>query len=475
MSGAGARRKGPSRGGSPARRAALLALVRVDEARAFGPEALTAAFREHAIDGRDRAFATELAGGVLRWRKLLDHLIGAFSRRPVHRISPWTRNALRLGAYQVRFLASVPGPVACHETVELVKEREPWAAGFANGVCRALVERHGEVQLPDPADDPVRAVSVAASHPEWLVARWIARLGLDETITLCRTNNEPPAVTLRVNLARTSRDRVAAELARAGIEVVEGEYSPAALRIRGGGAVEELPGFREGHFQVQDESSQLVAWSLAPAGGRVADLCAAPGGKTTHLAELFASRSPEAPQTPRIVAFDRHPARLARVAENASRLGLSPWIDVRAGDAGELDPRETGLFERVLVDAPCSGTGVLRRRPDLRWRKEAGDLEALVAAQRRLLARAADLVAPGGALLYTTCSIEPEENEEAAAWFLSVRADFVASPFLHLLPEPAKGRLGKERFGLDGATLQLYPHRDGVDGFFLFRAEKLKI
>ena len=458
---------------APARRVALSVLVRVEGEGAFAPLALDAEAREARLAPRDRRLATELVYGTLRWRGRLDHLLAPFSSRPWSSLSPWVRNALRLAAYQVLFLRSVPAAVAGDECVALVKERERWAAGFANAVFRAFLRGWEQVSFPDPATEPVAYIAAWHSHPEWLVRRWCARFGAEACAALCSANNAVPPLTLRVNLTRTDAGRLRAALEANGARVEPGRLVPEALTVHGTGGVESLPGFAQGHFQVQDESSQLVAWVVdPPAGGRTVDLCAAPGGKATHLAErLLAAGGPDAGAAePRIYAYDLHPRRLGLIAQNARRLGVDGVIRLEARDAAAVTAEEVGHFERVLLDAPCSGTGVLRRRPDLRWQKSTGEIASLVAAQRRLLAGAARLVAPGGALVYTTCSLEPEENEENAAWFLREHADFRPAPLRPLLPPPAGRHFTDERFSLEGSALQLLPHVDGVDGFFIFRA-----
>lgn len=457
---------------APARQVALDVLIRVEQEGAFAPLALEAVGRRRNLAPRDRRLATELVYGVLRWQGRLDYLLASFSSRPWHKLSAVVRGALRLAAYQALFLDSVPAAVAGSESVALVKRREPWAAGFVNAVWWAFVRGYREVAFPDQTRDPDGFIAAWHSHPRWLVERWRARWGAEGCAALCEANNAAPPTTLRVNITRTEPQRLAERLAQRVAHVERGRLCPTALLLRGSGPIEALPGFGEGHFLVQDESSQLVAWVVAPRPGeRIADLCAAPGGKSTHLAEqLLAAAEGESRDEGAIFAFDVHPRRMGLIAQNARRLGVQHLLRLQVADAARLDPGEVGQFDKVLLDAPCSGTGVLRRRPDLRWQRRPEEMPALVEAQRRLLERAAALVAPGGVLVYATCSVEPEENEENARWFLRTHPDFRPSPLAPYLPAPARERIDASRFALEGSALQLLPHLDGCDGFFIFRA-----
>lgn len=453
---------------SKARRVALDALIAIEEG-AYAAQAIGERLGSR-VPPRERRLATELVYGVTRWRGRIDHHLRSFAKRPLERLSPRVRNALRLAAYQALFLHSVPGPVACSESVLLVKEREPWAAGFVNGVCRSLLRFEGELPIPDRERSPVEHLATLHSHPAWLVERWIERLGFDETAALCQVNNASPPITLRVNPLRARVEEVEAALRERGLFVERGRLSPAALRIEGAGAVDALPGFAEGRFSVQDESSQLVAWVVdPPTDGSTADLCAGPGGKSAHMAERVAAQEGVGGKA-RIWSFDVHPHRLELVLQSARRLGLEGVIQGAVADARSLEGLGLPPFDRVLVDAPCTGTGVLRRRPDLRWRRRPADLEALVLLQRELLSEAARRIRVGGALVYSTCSVEEEENVQNAEWFLEAHPGFAPSPLLPFLPRRAQERLGPERFALEGSALQLWPHIDGTDGFFIFRA-----
>ena len=423
---------------SRARVAALRALVRVEEDRAYAPLALAGELSSMALERRDRALATELVYGVLRWQGRIDHYLQHFSNRPIQKLTSWSRGALRLALYQVIWLDSVPAPVACSESVLLVKEKEPWAAGFVNGVCRAFTRRWREVPVPDQESDPVAFLSTVHSHPEWLVRRWVARWGEERALAVCQSNNEPAPVTVRVNLNRTRVDILAKRLEAAGVGVEPGKLlacGASAHRRRSG---RTPPGYEEGHFQVQDESSQLVGWIVDPGpSDRIVDLCAGPGGKSTHLAELAVLRARgEGGNVPPLLSVDVHPHKTGLVKSNALRLGVDRQIRTMVADATKITSSLDETFDKVLVDAPCSGSGVLRRRPDLRWQRTPSEIDKLVAVQREILRSAARLVAPGGVLVYSTCSLEDEENRGNVEWFLTEFPEFRPRRSAHFCQSP---------------------------------------
>lgn len=445
---------------SPARRAALAALTAVaDGQRATA--ALHASFAQNPLPARDRALATELVYGVLRWQGQLDWLIDRAAEGGRHRPSGPVRHVLRLAAYELLHLQSVPARATCHQAVELVREYRPQAAGFVNALCRRMqrLTAGGTEHLwPDADEDPVAHLAVRYSHPHWMVARWLQRWGWEETEALLAANNVPPPLTVRVNRLRTDRETVLARWRAAGLDADVTELSPDGLRLHGTeGGVPSLPGFAEGWFVVQDESSQLVGWAVAPRPGeRVLDMCSAPGGKTTHLAELMEDRGT-------IVALDVEPSRLRLLEDNVRRLGLRSIVP-RALDAAAVAGAGLEPFDRVLLDAPCTGLGVLRRRAEARWQKKPDDVQALAELQRRLLDQAATQVRPGGVLVYTVCTTEPEETVNQIDGFLARWPQFRPDPLAPVLP-PSAARLVAD----GAATLTLLPHRHGVDGFFIAR------
>jgi 16S rRNA (cytosine967-C5)-methyltransferase len=391
------------------------------------------------LSSADRRLATNLAYGVLRRRGTLDALLAPLVTRKRDEVEPWLWDALCLGTYQLALLTQIPVHAAIHETVELAAQfGVPRAKGFLNGVlrtCAALVtqeqasapaanalpmeggsyRRLGRAVLPDPATLPVEYVAAAFGLPMWLARRWYDRLGKEEAFRLGFWFAGPAPLTLRCNLLRCSRDQLVSALTAAGYQAEAGEH-PQAVRLREFASVRDLPGFAEGWFTVQDESAMCVGSALAPAVGSVVlDLCAAPGGKTTHLAELMGNEG-------RIIACDVEEKRLRTVRELSGRLGLT-IIETVLLDPAKNDAPE-GPFDAVLVDVPCSNTGVLGRRPEARWRLAPGDLWHLVHLQERLLRTACQRTRPGGVVVYSTCSIEPEENGELIRKMLRVMPDF---------------------------------------------------
>lgn len=355
--------------------------------------------------------------GVLRQRGYLDWVIGRFaqSRR---RQSAKLKNLLRLGSYQILFLDRVPASAAVNETVGLAKTLGGKAvAGFVNAVLRAMT-RSETIPLPDPADDPVLHISVKYSHPEWLVKRWLKRLGPEQTVALCVLNNEIPPVTVRVNSLQISREALTAELKDEGIDVTPCRVSSSGLMLRSVTDLKRWAAYERGDFYIQDEAAQLVGFAVDPKPGeRILDSCAAPGGKTTHLAELMSDRG-------KITAADADPKRLERVGQNASRLGLTSIRTIAADAARNLEALGTILYDRILVDAPCSGLGILRRNPDAKWYKNETVIGKMAALQLKILNNVAPLLKPGGVLVYSTCTTEPEENENVIGAFLSGRREF---------------------------------------------------
>jgi 16S rRNA (cytosine967-C5)-methyltransferase len=393
----------------------------------------------------DRALCQELVYGVTRWRRALDWLIGQKTARLPKR--PGVAVLLRLGLYQMFWLSRIPDHAAVHETVELAKALGFHAeAGFLNALLRGYarerepaIARLGRLRMEEPG--------LGYSHPDWLCARWRERWGGGNLAALLEWNNSPAPVFARVNTLKTAAEPLTQAWTAEGVvwrEAVFDWTGPGLLyQIEFPPPLTQLPSFQAGGFYVQDPSTLLAVKELEPrAGERVLDLCAAPGGKTTFAAQLMLNQG-------RVLACDESQLRLGLLRENCARLGVSCVETALAADVpGGADPLE---FDRVLVDAPCSNTGVLRRRVEARWRVTPGEIERLRKAQLVLLRQAAPRVRPGGRLVYSTCSLEPEENEDLVRAFLSERADF---------------QLIRQR--------TLLPFRDGVDGAFAAVMERTK-
>lgn len=449
-----ARAAAAARQPSPARAVAARVLERVEAQAAFADLALEAELERRRLAPRDVALATELVYGTLRWQRYCDWILGPHSRRPLAALDPRVRVLLRMTAYQLAFLDRVPAFAAVNDAVSLAPRR-PGAPAFVNAVLRALARRGAHEREPAPPRDPVEALAVRCSFPTWLAARWVARWGPAEAEALMRALNERPPLTVRANVLRATPGALAARLAaEEGLAATPTRFAPEGLLVEHGGPPGAWRAFADGACTVQDEASMLVSRLLdPPPGGTVADVCAAPGTKSTHLAELMGDRG-------RLLAFDPDPARLARVREAAARLGLAA-IETHRGDVEALAPAFAGACDAVLVDAPCTNLGVLRRHPEVKWRRQPADLAAAARRQGAILAAAASLVRPGGRLVYATCSLEPEENEAVVGAFLAGHPDFRSDPPA-VFPLP---------LGADG-VLRCLPHRHGTDGFTAVRLRR---
>ena len=426
----------------PARTAAYHALRAIAAGHTDLPSAL-ARSRTHLSDERDRALAAEIVTGTLRWQRSLDHLVEHFANRRIAKVDPDVLHVLRLSLYQLLHLDRVPASAVVDAAVDLVRQaRKPSAAGFVNAVLRAALRQRHRLPLPsrpdtggstgsdagggsntDDGTDRAAALAylgVTHSHPEWLVARWFDRHGFDATERWVRFNNETPRLALRVNTLRAGRDEVAAALGAAGVDTAPTQHAPDGLIVTAGnplrapvpGSVSgSSSGSLSGSFFVQDEASQLVSLVVAARPGeRVLDLCASPGGKTVAMAA-------DTRDTGLLVACDVRARRVRLLRDTVKTSGAACVRVAHVASSGPLPFAQ--VFDRVLVDAPCSGLGAIRRDPDIRWRRSEADLEGFARDQLALLERAAAVVRPGGTLVYATCSSEPDENEVVVDTFLS--------------------------------------------------------
>lgn len=444
-----------------ARDMALNVLKHVEEDGAYANLALNKVLEEHRPKKIDRAFATELAYGTLRALNTVDWVLSRFLKQPLSSQTIWVRNILRIGAYQLLFMDRVPPSAACNESVELAKKyANPGMVKFVNGVLRNITRNLSNIEYPDINDDPLGHISLKYSHPTWLVKRWLQEYGVDQTIQLCKTNNETPPNTVRTNTLRISREDLILRLEQEGVKAEKTKHAVEALIVDGFLSYRSLPSFQQGLFQVQDESSMLVGHALKPEpGSKVIDAAAAPGGKSTHLGQLMGNKG-------KILAFDVHPHKLSLIEDNCRRLGVT-IIEGKTADAREMPKELENWADYVLLDAPCSGLGVLRRRPDARWRKEASHIPAIVKLQQEILESVSQCVRPGGVLLYSTCTITREENIDQIEKLLNKNPDFMLEDLTNLLPES----LSKEP-GVQQGYIQLLPHIHGMDGFFIARMRK---
>jgi 16S rRNA (cytosine967-C5)-methyltransferase len=369
-------------------------------------------------------------------------------------------NTLRLGLYQIFFLTKTPASAAVNESVELAKKiRGKGGGGFVNAILRSAIRQKETIPYPDERQDPALHVAITQSHPVWLVQRWIKELGVEETVKICVANNRIPALTLRTNTLKIRREDLIEKLAEKGFISAPTPFSDDGVLLKKGLPVSELPFLKEGLFVIQDEASQLITHVLDPKPGeKVLDACAAPGGKTTHIAQKMENLG-------EIYAFDLRQEKLKQIEEGCKRQGVK-IVRAAVGDAvhhlavpGEIK------FDRVLADVPCSGFGTLRRNPDLKWRREKEDLRRLSQLQHSILNNLSGYVSKGGVLVYSTCTVFHEENEDVVEAFLSEHRAFKLDSLVEVLPE-------KCHFFIKRGYFKTFPPADELDGFFAARLRK---
>lgn len=437
---------------STARTAALDILESCRRSGAWADALLKARLSREKLSGPEAALTSRIVYGVLQNQLLLDYYLAACcSQKPEHLQAPLL-NLLRMGAYQILFLDKVPDSAAVNESVELAKLcGRGQASGLVNAVLRRLSK--SKAALPDlPAGDPVRRLSLQYSHPKWLVKRLTALLGPEEAEAFLAIDNQIAPLTVQVNSLKITEEELIRELETAGVSARPHPWVPGSLALSGTGDVTALPAFQQGHFLIQDPAAALTALSagLQP-GNRVLDVCAAPGGKAFGAAIAMGDQGS-------VLACDLHANKLSRIQEGARRLGLG-CIKTAAADGRDFHPQWEGAFDVVLVDAPCSGLGIIRKKPDIRYKK-ADDLFTLPVIQSAILENAARYVKPGGRLLYSTCTILPEENQDVTEGFLAQHPDFSREK----LPLPASE-------GTDG-QITLWPQRHDTDGFYICRMKR---
>ncbi len=402
-------------------------------------------------DPRDAALTTELVYGATRRQLALDYAIARFADRKLDSMEDRVLAALRVGAYQL-FHTRVPARAAVAETVQALKNLGvARAAGFVNAILRKLAELPGQ-PLP-PESDAVEYLSVRESHPRWLVERWIRHYGRERAEAMLVADNQTPPIVVRVNTSKVTREALLDQLREVGLEAQPTPVSPVGITLPPVGRLEDVYGYAEGLWQVQDEAAQLVGvYSAIPETARVLDACAAPGGKACHLAQAH-----------EVVAADLHANKLPKIESEAKRLGLTERLKAVAHDATQPLPEDLGEFHAVLVDAPCSGLGTLRRHPELRYRRTEEDLGRLSSLQRRILENCQEAVPPGGLLVYAVCTTEPQEGQDQVEMFLRSHPEWTAEPPV----------LQGVKLPLTQASLRTLPGPEGWDGFFAARLRKL--
>ena len=418
---------------------------------------------ERYLSRRDRALFTAMVYGVLRWRSRLDHIITHFSNTPIQKIEPGVLNILRLGLFQIIYLDRIPNSAAVNTSVEITKQiGASRAAGFVNALLRKSARNYSSVHFPAFEPDPAAFLSADHSLPGWLAQRWLKRFDKETIMRLCDTINSIPPITLRTNTLKTTREQLILSLENQAERIEPTTVAPDGIKlINPKRSIPELPAFKNGWFQVQDEAAQLVALLLNPQPGEsVLDACAGLGGKTAHIAQLMQNKGS-------VTAIDRDEKKLQQLDSEMQRLNI-PIVNTQCHDLdSDLDENRIGVFDRILLDAPCSGLGVLRRNPDIKWNSTEKSLKRHAYIQKRFLETLAPMVKPDGVLVYSVCSMEPEENEAVIHAFLKNQPEFVI--------DKSQGKIPKTILSLiePKTGFKTLPILNDLDGFFLARLKRI--
>lgn len=433
---------------------AVKILNRVERTDAYLDRLLDNEMRNADLSGPDKALLYEIVHGVIRWMGRLDWVLNGFYKGQFSKAIPNLKNGLRVALYQILFLDRVPDFAAVNEAVEFVKKLQGQKpADLTNAILRNIIRSKNAIRYPDPEEDLPGYLSAFYSHPSWMVKRYLERFGRDETEKLLFANNEKPYLTLRINGLKTNAEEFKYLLNSVNLRFSPGRYLPEFFKLQNLTNITAWEYYSKGYFNIQDESAGLACRLLNVRENlKVLDLCAAPGGKTAYMAALMHDKG-------EIVAVDKFDSRLNIVQKNIERLGLN---SVRLVESDAREFNETG-FDRVLADVPCSGTGTLSKKPDIKWKKDIFDVRQMTELQYELLCKAASLIKPDGAVVYSTCSIEPEENFQVVKKFLDNHPDFMLDSSKDKFPDEIVDENG---------CIQTYPHRHKMDGAFAARLIK---
>ncbi len=437
-----------------ARKTAVELLERISRNGQYSSEVIRNKLQKSGLSQKDKSLVLELVNGTLRWQGQLDWILTKYFHGNFKKSPDKLKRILEISLYQIRFLDKVPEYAAVSAGVEIAKEAggQPWGK-LVNAVLRNYQRGSKSIKLPKVEDDAISAISVQYSHPKWLVQRWLARYGIEKTIQFCKHNNSRPEITLRTNLRKITPAALLKELKTTGLEAEPSKYFSDFIKISKPQDLTELPSFQNGLFAIQDESTALATQLLNPQkGDTVLDMCAAPGGKACHIAQLIGDEG-------KVIAVDISANRLNLVRENTARLGLKS-IQTLVGNATEIDlPR----VAKILLDAPCSGLGVLSKRADLRWKRKPQDIFNIRKIQKKLLQSATRLLKKGGTLVYSTCTLEPEENEELIEAFLKEHVEF-----------DLDSDCIDQTFSTPEGYWSSVPHKHKMDGVFAVKLFKSK-
>lgn len=443
-----------------AREIVLQILLDIESEGAYSNVALKKALDEQeSLIDKDKNLITEITNGTMKYKRKIDYIINQFANTKVKRMQAVIRHVLRMSTYQIIFLDKVPDSAVCNEAVNIVKARNMEnLAPFVNGVLRNIVRNKDQITYPNKETNPQEYLGVVYSFPDWMIQLWLKEYSFEFVEALCQSLNRTPDVSIRTNQLLISREALKENLKKAGIKSEEGKLAKEALRVRGITAVGKLDSFKKGYFTVQDESSMLVSYVLDPQKGEsILDVCAAPGGKSTHMAELMEGVGS-------ITSADIYDHKLDRIKESAKRMGHK-MIQTKNQDAAILNKDYIGVFDRVLVDAPCSGLGLLHKKSDIRWNKEQKDIRDLVKLQREILTISSQYVKAGGVMVYSTCTITAAENKRMVNWILK-NLEFDLEAIDAYIPELLHNDDSAKGF------IQIFPTDASTDGFFISRFRK---
>lgn len=429
------------------RQVAVELLMEIEHKALLSSDAVFNLSNQHALSAEDRRLAVRLIYGVLEQKLLLDYWLQQVSRTKLSKLDPVIHMILRVSLYQLLFMDRIPESAVVNEAVKMAKKKGQHLSGFVNGVLRNFQRSRASLKPPVRSENEIKYLSVMYSHPEWLVSRWVSKFGSEFSESLMQANNLTPPLTLRVNCLKTTPEAVRERLERDGITSEVSRFFGYALTVHSGQdrVIQEWPAFIDGQLYVQDLASMMVTEIMDPQPGeRILDMCAAPGSKTTHMAEKMNNQGI-------ITARDVSDKKLQKIRENADRLGIS-IIHPEVVDGLIPDPGSLDAYDRVLLDAPCSGLGIIRRKPEIRFRRMPEDIAVLVSLQTQLLENASRYVRQGGILIYSTCSVDPDENDGVVKAFLA------SNPQYSLVRTPWSDEDG---------FVRLYPSVHQTDGFFI--------
>jgi len=447
------------------RQIALDILLETDAQNENAQDILNRTIQRKNLTEKDKAFLTDLVYGTIRWKGNLNYIVNQFiPPKKFKKLDPEILLTLYLGLYQIYYMDKVPDYAAVNESVEIAKKYgNLGAGGLVNAVLRRAIKVK-DIKYPDLNIKPVEHISAKYSHPEWIVRRWLNRFGIEQTINLCMVNNSRPPFFIRTNRLKVSRDQLLKSLEKEGISASPSVNIPESIEIKQlSKPLDSLESYKQGWFQVQDESSMLIAHILDPQEGEtIIDACSAPGGKSTHIAEFMGNKG-------QILSFDIDTHRLKLLKENCLRLGID-IIKIINDDVRNIGKYISGKVDRILVDAPCSGLGVLRRRVEAKWRRTQKQILEFSKLQYEILDSISKVIKHNGILVYCTCTIEPEENHQVIERFIENHSEFQLESVLPFLPE---GIRQIKDIVSDEGFLQIYQHLHNMDGFFSVRMRKV--